>query len=61
MDCNLLPIVLKYALYRDIEYDNKRQKEIEYILGCKFIRYKPYENGFNIFNLLNEIYKHISQ
>jgi hypothetical protein len=47
--------------HRDIEYDNKRQKEIEYILGCKFIRYKPYENGFNIFNLLNEIYKHISQ
>lgn len=47
--------------HTDIEYDNKRQKEIEYKLGCKFIRYKPYENDFDIFDLLNEIYKHISQ
>lgn len=47
--------------HTDIEYDNKRQNEIEYKLGCKFIRYKPYEKDFNIFDLLNEIYKHISQ
>jgi hypothetical protein len=28
-------------------------------LDCKFIRYKSYDKNFNIFKLLNEIYKNI--
>ena len=40
-------------------YDENREKEINEILNCKFIRYKPYDNDFNIFNLLNRIYLHI--
>ena len=46
--------------HTDIEYDNKRQQYVEYALGCKFIRYKPYDKNFNIFSLLNDIYVHIS-
>jgi DNA polymerase III delta prime subunit len=40
-------------------YDENREKEINEILKCKFIRYKPYDDDFNIFNLLNRIYLHI--
>ena len=36
-----------------------REERIKDILGCTFIRYKPYDNDFNIFELLNAIYKHI--
>jgi hypothetical protein len=45
--------------HSNIEDDNNRQKEIENNLSCKFIRYKPYDKNFNIFDLLNSIYKHI--
>jgi very-short-patch-repair endonuclease len=43
----------------NIEDDKIRQSNIESKLGCKFIRYKPYEKNFNIFKLLNSIYKFI--
>jgi very-short-patch-repair endonuclease len=46
--------------HSNIDYDTKRQLEIESILGCKFIRYKPHDKNFNIFHLLNDIYKYIS-
>lgn len=36
--------------------DNIRENEIKNILGCTFIRYKPYDKNFKIFKLLNEIY-----
>uniref|UniRef100_A0A6C0BUT2 DUF559 domain-containing protein n=1 Tax=viral metagenome TaxID=1070528 RepID=A0A6C0BUT2_9ZZZZ len=46
--------------HSNIDYDTERQLEIESILGCKFIRYKPHDKNFNIFHLLNDIYKYIS-
>ena len=39
--------------------DSKRQEFIISQLGCTFIRYKPHVKGFNIFNVINAIYKHI--
>ena len=45
--------------HSDIEEDLIRQIYIEKKLNCKFIRYKPYEKNFNIYNLFNKIYKFI--
>jgi very-short-patch-repair endonuclease len=39
--------------------DEQRQKYIEEKLDCKFIRYNPQENEFNIFTVINQIYEHI--
>ncbi|WP_102693982.1 hypothetical protein [Rummeliibacillus pycnus] len=36
-------------------YEYKRQKEIENVLHCKFIRYNPDCNNFNIGDVINEI------
>jgi len=41
------------------DYDKNREIEINKILKCTFIRYKPFDINFNIFNLLNKIYLHI--
>ena len=46
--------------HRSVENDNERQKIIIDMLGCTFIRIKPYEKNFNIFTVLGEIYKQIS-
>ena len=42
-----------------IKEDIKRENEIKEELNCHFIRYKPYDKKFNIFLLINEIYKSI--
>ena len=39
----------------NIQNDIKRQEIIEENLGCKFIRFRPYEKDFDIFILLNKI------
>ena len=44
---------------RDQEYEVSRQSYIENELGCQFIRFNPDEEGFNIFNVINRIYKEI--
>lgn len=41
---------------KSIEYDSKREKEIQTILDCKFIRYKPESSDFDICDIINEIY-----
>ena len=46
---------------RDQEYEQTRQHYIEDKLGCKFIRYNPDSKNYNIFNVLNRIYKEISK
>lgn len=39
--------------------DKLRQKEIEIILGCSFVRYIPEDTGFNIFIVINKIHRHM--
>ena len=46
---------------RDQEYEQTRQHYIEDKLGCKFIRYNPDSKNYNIFNVLNKIYKEMSK
>ena len=41
------------------EKDEERQAYIENKLGCTFIRYKPHLKGFCIFEVINQIHKHI--
>ena len=41
----------------DIIGDTEREEFIKNKLDCKFIRYKPYAKDFNIFILINQIYK----
>jgi len=38
-----------------ISKDSIRQTYIENSLGCTFIRYSPYSQGFNMYNVLNQI------
>ena len=45
---------------RDIGYEVTRQKHIETKLGCTFIRYNPDAQNFDIFNVINKIFKHIT-
>lgn len=44
---------------RDPEYEVNRQSYIENELGCQFIRFNPDEEEFNIFDVINRIYKEI--
>ena len=46
---------------RDIEYEVKHQKHIEEKLGCKFIRYNPDAEDFNLFKVINGIFLAIQQ
>jgi hypothetical protein len=39
--------------------DRDREEKIVSVLGCKFIRYKPFQKDFDLFNVLNEIFTHI--
>jgi len=41
------------------ENDAERQRFIETALNCTFIRYDPCAKSFDIFKLINNIYKHI--
>lgn len=43
----------------NIEKDKVREEIIKSRLNCIFIRYKPYDAQFNVFVVLNEIFKHI--
>jgi hypothetical protein len=45
--------------HKNIDADIKRENDIKDQLNCTFIRYKPYDKNFNIFLLINEIYKSI--
>jgi hypothetical protein len=45
--------------HTNITADIKRENDIKDKLNCTFIRYKPYDKKFNIFLLINEIYKFI--
>ena len=40
--------------------DMKRQSIITQLLGCRFIRFDPYDKNFDLFDLLNSIYIHLS-
>ena len=46
---------------RNIEYEIQRQKDIEHLLNCQFIRFNPDSKDFNIFEVLNQINKAIYQ
>ena len=45
---------------RNANYEEKRQSEIENQLNCKFVRYNPHSADFNLFTLINKIFKLIS-
>ncbi len=45
--------------HRSIEKDNIREDYIKNKLECHFIRFKPYEKDFNIYKVINQIYKYI--
>jgi hypothetical protein len=45
--------------HTNIDADIKRENDIKDKLNCTFIRYKPYDKNFNIFLLINKIYKSI--
>jgi very-short-patch-repair endonuclease len=45
----------------DIENDVAREKQITDLLGCTFIRYKPYAKDFSIFKLINQIMRAIKE
>ena len=45
---------------RDIGYEIARQKHIEQKLDCTFIRYNPDAKHFDIFQVINKIFRHIA-
>jgi very-short-patch-repair endonuclease len=44
---------------RDVYEEVERQKFLEQTLKCKFIRYNPDANDFDIYTVINQIMKHI--
>ena len=46
---------------KNIDYEIKRQKVIEQELDCKFIRIDLDKEDFDIFKIVNEIFRHIKQ
>jgi very-short-patch-repair endonuclease len=40
--------------------DRMREAYIIQELDCKFIRYNPYDKDFNIFYVINQIYKRVN-
>lgn len=44
---------------RDEWDENFRQQEIERFLKCKFIRFNPHDQNFNIGNVINQIFSEI--
>ena len=44
---------------RSIDYEIKRQKAIKQELGCEFIRNVPGKVDFDIFEIINEIFRQI--
>jgi len=49
----------QHNVKNNIEKDIIREIYIKDNLDCTFIRYKPYDKEFNIFDIINKIYKHI--
>jgi hypothetical protein len=47
----------KYNKYDIVNVD----EEIVSKINCKIIRYNPYDKGFDIFNIINRIYDHITK
>ena len=43
---------------RNIPYGIKRRKAKEQVLGCEFIRIDPDKDDFDIFEIINEIFRH---
>ena len=46
---------------RNIDYEIKRQKAIEQLLGCAFIRIDADKKVFDFFKAINQIFRHIKQ
>lgn len=46
---------------KQIEEDIIRENYIKEKINCTFIRFKPYDKDFNIFKVINSIYKHIKE
>ena len=46
---------------KNIDYKIKRQKAIEQVLSCKFIRIDPDKEDYDIFRAINEIFRHNKQ
>jgi very-short-patch-repair endonuclease len=46
---------------KQIERDKERELFIKKKIGCIFIRYEPYLKDFDIFKVINQIYKHIKE
>ena len=46
---------------RNIDYEKKRQRELERELDCVFIRINPDAADLNIFKEINKIHRHINQ
>ena len=44
---------------RNIQYQIEKQKAIEQVLGCKFIRIDPGKEDVDIFRAINEIFTYI--
>ena len=47
--------------HRIIDSEIKRQRAIEWKLGCNFIRIDFEKKEFNIFKAINEIFRHMKQ
>jgi very-short-patch-repair endonuclease len=45
--------------HRDKEADKNRETDIIRKLDCKFIRFNPHEKDFNIFTVINQIFREI--
>lgn len=46
---------------RDADYEFRRQNDIIYLLDCTFIRYNPHSSDFDIYDVINHIFTHISK
>ena len=46
---------------RNIGYELKRQKTIEQEFDCKLIRIDPDKEDFDIFRVINEVFRHIKE
>ena len=45
---------------RDIEYEAERQKNIEMLLDCTFVRFNPDAKDFCILKTVNKVFVHIN-
>lgn len=50
---------LQHNVQKNIQTDSKREEVIKNKLNCEFIRFKPFESDFNIFELIGKIHNRI--